>query len=142
MRTPTMRSPAGPPLTPALPWPLILMAWPSSMPAGTVTGTRCFFRTLPAPPQVLQGVWMSFPVPRHLAQGLVVEKENPPAPLWMRTWPMPRQSGQVSAVVPAAQPEPLHSSQTAVRFRSISLVQPKAASSKLRGRLTRRLSPR
>ena len=81
------------------------------------------------------------PVPRHLEQVVVVEKAKPPAPRWMRTWPAPRQSGQVSAVVPAAQPEPLHSSQVSVRLSSISLVQPKAASSKVRARLTRRLSP-
>ena len=89
------------------------------MPAGMVTDTRCFFRTLPDPPHFLQGVWMIFPVPRHLEQVVVVEKAKPPAPRWMRTWPAPRQSGQVSAVVPAAQPEPLHSSQVSVRLSSI-----------------------
>ena len=67
-------------MVPALPWPRMETAWPSSMPAGMVTLRRCFFRTLPAPPHFLQGVWMSLPLPLHLEQVVVVEKAKPPAP--------------------------------------------------------------
>ena len=99
---------------------------------------RFCFLTLPAPPQALQGLWMILPVPRHLEQGAVLVKAKPPAPRWMRTVPVPRQSGQISAVVPDSQPEPWQASHSSVRFRLISFSQPKAASSKVMVRLARR----
>ena len=59
------------------------------MPAGILTVIFRFFRTDPAPLQVLQGVWMSLPVPPHLGQLVVVAKENAPPPRWMRMVPEP-----------------------------------------------------
>ena len=43
---------------------------------------------------------MIFPVPRQRAQAAVLEKAKPPVRCCTRTTPVPRQSGQVSAVVP------------------------------------------
>ena len=75
-------------------------------PAGMETVIlRCFF-TCPLPLHSLQGWWMIFPAPRQRVQGAVVEKVKAPPPRWMRITPEPRQSGQVSALVPGAQPEP------------------------------------
>ena len=59
------------------------------MPAGMVTDSFFCRRTLPAPPQDLQGWWMIFPVPRQRVQAAVVEKEKPPPPRWIRTTPLP-----------------------------------------------------
>ena len=139
--TPMSRSPAGPPLRPAPPWPRRETAWPSSMPAGMVTISFFCRRTLPAPLQVLQGWWMILPVPRHLGQVVVVEKAKPPPPRWMRTVPLPWQSGQISAVVPGAQPLPLHTSHCSVRETVTSFSQPKAASSKEMVTPARTVSP-
>ena len=56
--------------------------------------------------------------------------------------PVPRQSGQTSAVVPFSQPVPRQVSHCSTRSMLISFSQPKAASSKLMATLVRRLSPR
>ena len=135
------RSPAGPPFLPAPPWPRRDTAWPLSMPAGMVTVMRRCLRTLPVPPQLLQGWWMILPLPPHLGQVVVVAKVKAPPPRWMRIWPLPWQSGQISAVVPGAQPVPWHSSQGSVRVRFSSFSQPKAASSKEMVTEARRVSP-
>ena len=42
-------------------------------------------RVLPVPPQLLQGLWMIFPVPLHLGQVAVVVKLKGPPLRWMRT---------------------------------------------------------
>ena len=60
----------------------------------------------------------------------------------VRTVPLPWQSGQVSAVVPAAQPLPWQSGHSSTRPTLISFLQPKAASSKVSVTPTRTLSPR
>jgi len=104
--------------------------------------TRLLFFTLPLPLQALQGLWMIFPVPRQRAQAAVLEKAKPPVRCCTRTTPVPRQSGQVSAVVPGSQPEPWQAPHSSLRFRLISFSQPKAASSKLMARDRRILSPR
>ncbi len=98
-------------------------------------------RTVPEPWQVEQGVWMIFPVPWQRVQGALVAKVKAPPPRWMRMTPVPRQSGQVSAVVPLAQPVPLQASQVSEREREISFSQPKAASSKETLTAARRVSP-
>ena len=93
------------------------------MPAGMLTVSFRCLRTEPVPPQSLQGVWMILPVPRQRVQGALVEKVKAPPPRWMRIWPVPRQSGQVSAVVPGAQPLPLQVGQLSLRERVISFSQ-------------------
>ena len=60
----------------------------------------------------------------------------------VRTLPVPRQSGQISGVVPGAQPVPWQSGHCSTFETLISFLQPKAASSKLMVTEARRLSPR
>ena len=84
---------------------------------------------------------MILPVPRQREQGAVLEKAKPPVRCCTRTTPVPRQSGQVSAVVPGSAPDPWQASHCSVRVKLISFSQPKAASSKEMVRLARRLSP-
>ena len=74
---------------------------------------------------------MILPLPRHFWHG-PVDWAMPKGVRWVvRTVPLPRQSGQVSAVVPGAQPVPLQSGQVSMRGAVTSFSQPKAASSKL-----------
>ena len=84
---------------------------------------------------------MSLPVPRHLEQGAVVEKAKPPPPRCIRTWPEPRQSGHISAVVPGAQPVPPQDSQFSIRDTFSSFSHPLMASAKLMVMLTRTDAP-
>ena len=55
--------------------------------------------------------------------------------------PEPWQSGQISAVVPGAQPLPWQTSHSSLRVRESSFSQPKAASSKRMVTEARRVSP-
>ena len=114
----------------------------SSMPAGMVTFTVFRFLVCPEPPQLLQGVEMTFPLPPHLGQGPVVAKT--PMGVWRRccTVPEPPQPVQVSGLVPGAAPEPLQVSHCSTRSRDTSFSHPKAASSKEMVSPMRRLSPR
>ena len=136
------RSPLGPPFRPAWPWPRREMVWPSSMPAGmdTLMVRRC--RTLPLPWHSWQGWWMILPVPPHFWQG-IWDCMTPKGVRWARmTVPVPRQSGQISGVVPGAQPLPLQAEHCSLRSRVTSFSQPKAASVKLMATLARMLAPR
>ena len=85
---------------------------------------------------------MILPLPRHFWHG-PVDWAMPKGVRWVvRTVPLPRQSGQVSAVVPGAQPVPLQSGQVSMRGAVTSFSQPKAASSKLMFSEARTSSPR
>ena len=85
---------------------------------------------------------MILPLPPQRPQGAEVDMK--PSGVWRRccTMPVPRQSGQTSAVVPFSQPVPRQVSHCSTRSMLISFSQPKAASSKLMVTLVRRLSPR
>ena len=85
---------------------------------------------------------MIFPLPPQREQGDEVAKT--PMGVCRRTWtvPVPRQSGQISGVVPSAHPLPWQLAQVSIRSTVTAFSQPKAASSKLRIRDMRMLSPR
>ena len=82
------------------------------------------------------------PVPEHSGQGAVLDMTPKAVRTWLRTVPVPEQRLQTSGVVPFSQPEPPHSGQFSMRETGISLVQPKAASSKVSCVCTRMFSPR
>src|SRR3712207_7355247 len=75
---------------------------PSFAPAGILTLTCLFLRTLPLPPQTGHGFSMILPSPPHLEHA-VESAKNP----WSRLCtPLPPQSGQICADVPGAAPVP------------------------------------
>ena len=124
----TLRSPLGPPFVPICPSPATRSICPSSIPAGTLIVIRAFFCTRPFPRQVGQGVSIILPFPPHFEHGLVEVIEPRIVRCWKRTVPVPLQSGQVLAVVPAFAPLPLQLSQTSARFSSTSCFTPLQAS--------------
>ena len=83
----------------------MVMTRPVSTPAGILTLTLLFFRTLPLPLQVEQGVLIILPRPPHWEQ-VVVDCICIPMKLWVtRSWPVPWQREQVSTT-PSALPLP------------------------------------
>ena len=138
----TSRSPAGPPFVPALPWPLREMVCPSSMPGGDVDRNLLVRLTAPLPRQVGQGWWIILPVPPQRWQGPLLCTMPKGVRFVVRTVPLPLQSGQVSAVVPGAQPVPRAVGALLNPAHAYFLLAAKAASSKLSVTPTRTLSPR
>ena len=118
------------------------MVVPSSMPAGMVTDSFFWFRTVPLPRHFWQGLLTIRPVPPHRGQAPVDWNTPKAVRCCVRTVPVPPQSGQDSALVPGAAPVPAQSGQASTREMVISFWQPKAASSKATVSRTRRLSPR
>ena len=112
------------------------------MPAGMFTLIFLLRLTAPLPRQAGQGLWIILPEPPHLGQGPLLCTMPKGVRFVVRTLPVPWQSGQVSAVVPGAQPVPLQSGHSSTRPTVMSFLQPKAASSKLSVTPTRTLSPR
>src|SRR5690606_17589514 len=92
----TNRSPGGPPLRPACPFPARRTREPSLTPAGTLT--RYFFVawTAPSPWQVGHGSSITVPAPWQRLHGWLIE--NRPWP-WDST-PRPWQRGQTAGLVP------------------------------------------
>src|SRR5215213_10229939 len=78
---------------------------PSFAPAGILTLTCLFLRTLPLPPQTAHGFSMILPSPPHLEHGV----ESAKNPWSLLCTPLPPHSGHVSGAVPGAAPVPLHS---------------------------------
>ena len=85
---------------------------------------------------------MSRPVPPHLRQGPLETKTPMGVCRRVCTVPVPWQSGQISGVVPGAQPFPLQVGHCSLRSKVTDFSQPKAASVKLTETLARMLSPR
>src|SRR5215218_11059109 len=130
-------SPVGPPLLPALPLPGILTFMPSFAPAGILTLTCLFVRTLPLPPHTVHGFSMILPSPPHLEHG--VESAKKP---WSRLCtPLPPHSGHVSGAVPGAAPVPLHSPHASSTGTPTRVVTPFKASLKLNLTFTVIFSP-
>ena len=135
-------SPFGPPFEPAFPSPRSEIVCPSSIPAGTLTESLFETRSFPEPLQLLHGLFIIFPVPPQV--GHTLELETTPSGVRRVVFiaPVPWHAEQVSALVPASAPEPPHFEHLSVFVMLISFVQPNAASSNVRMRFTRRLSPR
>ena len=106
------RSPAGPPFLPALPWPRREMVWPWSMPAGMLTLMVLRLRDCAAAAAVGAGL-VNDPALAAAACGRGQLVANTPMGVCRRTCtvPVPWQSGQISGVVPGAQPLPWQVSQ-------------------------------
>ena len=85
------------------------MAWPLSMPAGMLTCDLFLPAHAAGAAAGLAGLMDDLArAADSLGQAVVVaEGRSAPPPRWMRTWPVPWQSGQTSAVVPGSQPVPL-----------------------------------
>ena len=77
------------------------------MPAGIFTVIFRSLLTRPAPRQLLQGLVIVLPVPRHCGHVRATVKK----PCCVRTWPWPRQRLQTAGDEPGAAPEPLQVSQ-------------------------------
>src|ERR671910_1375080 len=131
-RVTTYRSPAGPPLWPALPLPGTRIFIPSFAPAGILTVTCRVLRTLPLPEHVRHGFSTIVPSPPHLTHGS--EKAKNP---WSRLrTPRPPHSGQVRGAVPGAAPVPRQSPHTSSTGTFTRVVTPFRASLKLKLTLT------
>ena len=85
---------------------------------------------------------MILPVPPQREQGSCVCIMPKGVRAVRVTLPRPLQSGQISGVVPSAQPVPLHLSQVSTFITSSSRLTPKQASSKLTCTSVRTFSPR
>src|SRR5215213_1303803 len=137
--TRTMRLPFSAPffLVLGAPAPLTLNCLPSCVPAGILTLTCLFLRTLPLPPHTVHGFSMILPSPPHLEHG--VESAKKP---WSRLCtPLPPHSGHVSGAVPGAAPVPLHSPHASSTGTPTRVATPRRASSKLSLTFTVILSP-
>src|SRR6185295_14170754 len=100
----TTRSPAGPPRSPAWPWPRFRILVPVLTPGGIVTcSVRRTWRT-PAPPHVSHGSSTTVPAPPHVGQGWLMTSKPPRL---RPTTPRPRHSGQSRGEVPGFAPLPL-----------------------------------
>ena len=102
-----------------------------SIPAGIVTSKLRCLTVRPPPRQVGQGFLITLPVALQLEQGATLEKAPKGVFCWRLTCPAPRQTEQVSADVPFAAPEPLHSEQLSFLEYLICFFTPNTASSKL-----------
>src|SRR5215204_4637531 len=110
---------------------------PSFAPAGILTLTCLFLRTLPLPPQTEQGFSMILPSPPHLEHG-VESAKNP----WSRLCtPLPPHSGHVCGDVPGAAPVPLHWPHASSTGTATRVVTPFRASLKLNLMFTVMFSP-
>src|SRR4029077_3101543 len=98
---------AGPPNWPTSPPPANRILVPSSTPAGIFASTVRCFNTRPSPLHLAHGSVITLPVPWQVGQVRAMLKN----PCWYRTWPRPEQERQVVGALPAAAPEPRHSSQ-------------------------------
>ena len=75
---------------------------------------------------------MIFPLPPQRGHALVVwTLPKPGMERTVRTWPLPRQLGQVSGLLPAEAPLPPQSLQFSSRWKVICFLQPLTASIKL-----------
>src|SRR5690242_19686707 len=103
------RSPAGPPIVPALPFPATRNREPACAPGGILTSTVSGCETRPSPWHVGQA-FFSRPFP--LQRGHVRLNFMAPA-IWL-TEPEPLHCGQTE-ILPLAEPVPLHVSQVSWR---------------------------
>ena len=111
------------------------------MPAGIFTLIFWFLRTAPLPPHLGQGFFTILPRPPHFLHAPMDWTMPKGVRCVVRTEPVPLQSGHCSGLVPLAAPLPPQSGQGSTRPMLISLLQPKAASSKDTVTLARMLSP-
>src|SRR5215212_1179381 len=100
---------------------------PSFAPAGILTLTCLFLRTLPLPPQTEHGFSIILPSPPHLEHGV----ESAKNPWSLLCTPLPPHSGHVSGAVPGAAPVPLHSPHASSTGTPTRVVTPLKASLKL-----------
>jgi hypothetical protein len=113
-RTPTYRSPGGPPRSPAWPRPETRIRCPSAIPAGTLTSTRRGETVIPRPSHVWHGVSATRPSPPHWSHS-AVRTIWPKRVRWTAwIWPAPPQRGQVTIGVPGSAPLPRQVSHVAV----------------------------
>src|ERR671923_443471 len=98
----TYRSPAGPPRSPASPFPGRRIREPSLTPAGMLTRYFLSSRSRPTPPQVGHGSSITVPEPPQREHGRVME--NTPWPC--DSTPRPWQTGQTIGEVPGRAPVP------------------------------------
>jgi hypothetical protein len=101
------------------------MRSPVSTPAGTFTDSTLSSSTRPLPWQVLQGLAMIWPRPPQLWQACCMAK----MPRWMRTWPRPWHTLQVSTL-PSSEPLPSQSPHSARVGISMRRSTPRTASSR------------
>src|SRR3954471_11546790 len=94
------------------------------MPGGIFTVSLRSLLTRPAPLQVLHGLVIVLPVPRHCGHVRATVKK----PCCVRTCPAPRHRLQVAACVPGAAPDPWHVSQFSWRGIWIDVSAPIADS--------------
>src|SRR5215210_2993354 len=136
-RVTTKRSPAAPPLLPALPLPGTRIFIPSFAPAGILTVTCRALRNLPLPEHVRHGFSTIVPSPPHLTQG----SENAKNPWSRLLTPRPPPSGQVRGAVPGAAPVPRQSPQASSTGTLTRVVAPLRASLNFKLTLTVMSSP-
>src|SRR6185295_15232563 len=90
-----IRSPGGPPLSPAFPLPLMFNCIPSCTPAGTSIPTVSSEYTLPSPLQVPHFAVIVLPSPLHVGQVVTVCICPKKVLVTRRTWPLPPHVPQV-----------------------------------------------
>src|ERR1041384_6995451 len=84
-----IRSPCGPPLSPAFPLPLIFNCIPSCTPAGTSIVTVSSAYTLPSPLQVAHFAVITVPSPLQVGQVVTVCICPRKVFVTLLTWPLP-----------------------------------------------------
>src|SRR5688572_9861675 len=136
-----IRSPAIPPLSPALPLPLIFSCIPSCTPAGMSIVTVSSPYTRPSPLQVLHFAVIVEPSPLQLGQVLTVCICPRKVFCTLLTCPLPPHVLQVCTLPSSFAPFPPHVLQATCFFTLIFFVTPFAISSYESFNLMRRLLP-
>src|SRR5688572_11272070 len=136
-----IRSPAVPPLSPALPLPLMLNCMPSCTPAGISMLIVSSPYTRPSPLQVPHLAVIVTPSPLQVGQVVTVCICPKNVFCTLLTCPLPPQVLQVCTLPLSFAPEPLQVVQGTCFFTLIFLVTPFAISSYVSFSFTRRLLP-
>src|SRR5262245_41093245 len=124
-----IRSPGGPPLSPALPLPPIFSCIPSCTPAGTSIPTVSSAYTRPSPLHVPHFAVIVVPSPLHAGQVVTVCICPRKVLVTRRTWPLPPQVPHVWTLPLSFAPLPWHVWQETYFFTLIFFATPFAISS-------------
>src|SRR6478609_5472524 len=124
-RVTTIRSPFGPPLWPASPFPLSRILVPSLTPGLILTVNVRRRRSRPEPRHFEHGCSITVPLPRQRGHGC--DSANRP---WdSETTPRPLHSGQMTGAVPGSAPVPPHWEQATVSSTGTFASAPRSESS-------------